>query len=640
MNLSNDRLPGGLKTSNPWNWVALIAVAWIITACGGSGGSGGTDIADVPEPVATCNPADANTFSECGTLYVGLTDADGDFLSYSVDVVSLELAKANGATVETLPTNARIDFAQYVDLTEFVTAANIPPGTYVAGTITLDYTDADVFVEADAEAKEAVVVGEDGEQLVQSTLRIKLSDRNQLVITRGRPALLTVDFDLAASHVVDIAETPAIAVSDPFIIAEIDPVDTKEIRVRGLFIEANEDEMSYTVAIRPFHHRAGDFGRAKVYVTDDTEFEVNEMMYSGAEGLRALTAAGRGTLSVAQGTLDVAERKFTAKIVLAGSSVPGSNKDAVKGNIIARNGNELTVRGGTVILSDERAFFRDDVTVLVGPDTKVFKRGFDQQLDIGALSIGQAVTVRGTVTVNDETGLTMDATAGAVRMHITHLSGIVNATNPGQMDITLHAIDRRRVGVYDFTGTGPSRDLDADPLNYEIATGPLPLDGQTPGQPVVAYGFPTAFGMAPPDFAGRTIVDYSDVRSALGVGWGTGGTIAPFLSTSSEELVLDNFNADIDQRHYIKQGPVLIDLTTLDAATAIVPPAEGRTLYSIKTRDSLQLYANFAEFVTALEAGLDGATTARAMYARGQYDVDTNTFTAWKIGVLLLEPST
>ena len=33
----------------------------------------------------------------CGTTFVAITDADGDFLSYSVDVTSLKLKKANGA---------------------------------------------------------------------------------------------------------------------------------------------------------------------------------------------------------------------------------------------------------------------------------------------------------------------------------------------------------------------------------------------------------------------------------------------------------------------------------------------------------------------------------------------------------------
>ena len=72
---------------------------------------------------------------------IGLTDADGDFLSYSVDVVSLTLTKADGAIVETLPMRQRVDFADLVDLTELVTAATIPNGDYVGASIRLDLED-------------------------------------------------------------------------------------------------------------------------------------------------------------------------------------------------------------------------------------------------------------------------------------------------------------------------------------------------------------------------------------------------------------------------------------------------------------------------------------------------------------------
>ena len=40
-----------------------------------------------------------------------------------------------GTVVETLPQRTRIDFAQLVDLTEFVTGATIPAGNYVSATL-------------------------------------------------------------------------------------------------------------------------------------------------------------------------------------------------------------------------------------------------------------------------------------------------------------------------------------------------------------------------------------------------------------------------------------------------------------------------------------------------------------------------
>ena len=642
MNLLTEGLPGLAGARNAASRAAIAIVALVLAACGGGSGTATSG----PEPLATCDPADAGTLAECGSVIVAFTDADGDFLNYTVDVVSLTLETANGRVVETLPRETRINFTDYVDLTELVAVASVPPATYVAGTIRLDYTDAEVFVAVGDGSKEAVVTNQDGAPLEQAELRIRLSNRDQLTVRRGLQSLLQLDFDLAASHIVDIVPTPATAAAEPFIVAEVTPVDEKDMRVRGPLIEVDETTSAYSVALRPFHHRHGDFGRMAVQTNDDTEFEINGESFFGADGLQALAAAGRGTPTVAGGTLDVAERQFTAAIVLAGSSVPGAGRDAVVGNVIARDGDILTVRGATIIPHDRRAHFHDDVLVQVGPDTKVFKDG-DRLADPGieAISIGQRVTIRGSgpdampaATDANTPQILFDATAGAVRMHVTHLSGIVNTVVTGQVDIALQAIDRRRADIFDFSGTGASPDLDADPGNYEVATGNLTLAEFSAGKPVAIRGFPAAFGAAPPDFNGRTVIDFTDVRSALGVGWGQDGTTAPFLSMGADGLVLDNQNPAIDIRHYIKQGTVLIDLTALESGTTIVPPDSGRTLYVIKTADSLRQYADFAEFADDLLASLDGATSARSMFARGQYDVDSNVFTAFKLGVYLLEP--
>ncbi len=640
MNFALKRLHGLAGLKSRARHAALTALALFLSACGGGSGSG--PVAG-PDPVA-CDPADPSTFSECGTVFVGLTDADGDFLNYTVNVVQLTLETANGRIVETMPQSTRVNFTDYVDMTELVTAATVPPATYVSGTITLDYSDAEVFVESAGAAKEAVVTDIDGTPLTQTELTIVLSDRDRLIVTRGRPALLQLDFDLAASHLVDIVPTPATAASEQFIVAEVSPVDEKDIRVRGPLVSVNEAESNYVVAVRPFHDRAGDFGRVTVNTTDDTEFEVNGEAFMGADGLRALAAAGAGTPTVAAGTLDTSDRAFTADIVLAGSSVPGSDRDAVVGNVIARDGNFLTVRGATIVPSDRRAHFHDDVVVEIGPETKVFKDG-DRMTDlsIDAISVGQRVTIRGTqpgVATTDANApqILFDATEGAVRMHVTRLSGIVNTVVTGQTDITLHAIDRRRAEIFDFSGTGIDPANDADPANYEVDTGNLALADFAAGKPVVAYGFPNAFGAAPPDFAGRTIIDYTDVRAALGVGWGSEGTLMPFTSVAEDGLLLNNQNPDIDQRHYIKQGPVLIDLTALDSDTLIVPSDAARNAFYIRSRDSLRIYSDFADFAEDLASSLDGSTAARSMHAHGQYDGASNVFTARKVGVYLLEP--
>jgi hypothetical protein len=618
----------------------LLVTAILLTACGG----GASTPSSGPTASVGCDPGNATTHDECGTVIIGLTDADGDFLNYTVDVLSIELETANGRVVETLPRATRINFTDYVDLAEIVSARLIPPATYVAGTIRLDYSNAEIFVEANGESKETMVKDLDGNALGQTELKIHLSNRNQLRIVKGRAALLQLDFDLAASHSVDIVPSPAEAVTEQFILAEVLPVDEKDIRVRGPLANVNIDEMTYTIALRPFYDRDGDFGRIQVHVTGETEFEVNEEIYVGAEGLRALSAEGTGTPTVAAGTLSVTERKFTAAMVLAGSSVPGFGKDAVVGNVIERDGNFLTVRGATILPMDRRAHFHDDVIVEIGPDTKVFRDGH-RQLDLGTdvISIGQRVTIRGIqggVPTTDANApqILFDATQGAVRMHVTRLAGIVNAVTPGQADVELYAIDRRRAAIFDFTGTGMSPEQDADPLNYEVATGNLTLAALAEGKPIIAFGFPNVFGMAPPDFFGRTVIDYTDVRARLGFSWDPAGTTAPFTSIGPDGLLLDIGNEDIGVRHHVKQGPIIIDLTMLDAATTIVPRAAGRTAFYIKTADSLRMYSNFDDFIDDLSSSLDGATTARSMHAVGQYDTATKVFAAAKIGIYLLDP--
>ncbi|MDH5322720.1 MAG: hypothetical protein OEW81_09955 [Gammaproteobacteria bacterium] len=628
----------------PVRHAACLLTAFFLAACGGGASTSANQ--DVT-PTASCDPADTSTFNNCGTVLIGFTDADGDFLNYTVTVARLTLETANGRIVEVLPRETRINFTDYVDLTELVTAAVVPPATYVAGTISLDYVNAEIHVAAGDASKAAIVTDLDGVPLQQADLKIVLSNRDQLTVVPRRTALLQLDFDLEASHTVDVTPTPATAASDLFIVAEVQPVDEKDIRVRGPLLEVDQDGMNYTIAIRPFHDRIGDFGRFTVHVTPATEFEVNGEMWAGAEGLRALSAAGRGTATVAGGTLSVADRSFTAHIVLAGSSVPGSDQDAVVGNIIKRSGNFLTVRGATIIprdaATDRRAHYHDDVVVEVGPNTKVFKDGHRfSDLSIYSLSIGQRVTIRGNqptpTTEATAAQILFDATEGAVRMHVTHLSGIVNTVMTGQTDITLHAIDRRRVEVFDFAGTGPSPDLDADPANYEIATGSLALANFATGKPIVAYGFPSMFGMAPPDFMGRTVIDYTNVRSVLGMAWGANGTIAPFASIGSDSIVLALDNGDLGERHHVRQGPVLIDLLSLGTNTTIRPRETGRMLFSIKSGDSLRLYSDYDDFVADLSSSLNGSTSARSMYARGIFDVDRNLFVAYKIGVLLLEP--
>src|SRR5690242_9795301 len=205
----------------------LLSLSLLLSACGGGK-------SDLSSGGGTTTPSGSSCdSSSCGTAYIGVMDADGDFDSYSVDVVSLSLKKANGSTVDTLPVQPRIDFTDLVDLKEFVTAATIPNGTYVSGTMRLAFTNADIVVDVGGVPTHAVAVDANGAPLTTVDLDIQLDNRHQLTITPGKPALLELDFDLAASNTVDLTKTPVQVMVKPFVVASVDVADTREARVRG-----------------------------------------------------------------------------------------------------------------------------------------------------------------------------------------------------------------------------------------------------------------------------------------------------------------------------------------------------------------------------------------------------------------------
>lgn len=608
-------------------WAPFAALLLAVAGCGGGSTDSGGGAGTTPPPTG----CDA---SSCSAVYVGLTDADGDFLSYSVDVVSLTLKKANGAMVETLPVATRVDFAELVDLTEFVTAATIPNGVYVEGRIRLDYTNAAISVEVNGTPREARVVGANGQPLGIVDLEIRLDDRNQVVIAPGRPAFLQLDFDLAASHAVDVATTPVTAVASPFIVATVEPVEDKEMRAGGPLVSVDTAASSYMIDVRPFHHRDARLGRLTVNTTGETAFEIDGESYTGAAGLAALALQPAGSPTIAFGVLSLADRTFTAERVHAGSSVPGPRFDVLQGNVVARAGNRLTVRGGTLIRrTDSVVFVRGDVTVLVGPDTRVTRDGMRGAFGIEAISVGQRIHAFGQAS-GAEGAITLDAQQGRVRLHLTHLVGTVVTAQPGQLTLDLAAIDGRRPGIFDFRGTGLSSEVDADPDNYEVATAALALDRLAAGSPARVFGFVTPFGAAPPDFNGRTVVDFQQVRAVLGIGWGMQGTAAPFVRLDAQGLVIDGTNRDIGLRHYIAIGPRLVDLTQLPASVTVVP-AEGRGLYSIGEPGRVEVFAEFARFAARLSEKLGTGVKVRSMSASGSYDIGSSMLTARSVSVSL-----
>jgi len=606
--------------------LGIVSLSVNLTACGGSGSS--------------------SLAADNGEVIIGLTDAPGDFQTYTVDVVSLTLTKANGEVVETLPVKTTVDFSQYTEMTEFLTAATIPSGVYVKGSMVLDYTNANIQVEdaAGITTPVTLIKDEDGNDVSVMELRVQLEGRSRLLIVPGIPASLTLDFDLKASNQVsfDDAGVPTVIV-EPFLIADVNLDKNKIHRLRGAVKTVNVAEQFYSVAIRPFHHRLsnkGDkgnqierFGSLKIHTNDETIFDIDQTPYLGNEGLQQLATMPTFTATVAIGEIKFLPRRFEATHVYAGTSVAGGDMDVVHGNVIARVANSLTVKGATLIRADGTVIFRDTVTVQIADTTIVSREQSMGTYTIDDISVGQRVGVFGTLTNENPDNLELDASNGHINMQFTHLRGNAIVTDGLSLNADLQAIDHREIALFDFTGTGASPAEDADPMNYEIDTAALDISSINDGAPIKARGFVRPFGQAPADFDARTITDVSLVRGRLSFNWDP-ATTSPFvdLSVSGMTLNLDGQG----MFHYIVRAGVRIDMNSLTQNTVIQPLADGAGIYTLHIGDVVELFTVFDNYVDALNSQITAGKAFKGVRAVGLFDAATGIMKAGVISIRVM----
>lgn len=605
-------------------WTRLLSVLFlglfIAATFGLSGCDIGIDEADEGEGV--------------GEIVIGLTDDQGDFVNYTVDVVYLTLTKANGVVVDTLPISTRVDFTQYTEMTEFITAATIPSGMYTEATLMLDYQDADIWVEdIDGNAVEVEsILDVDGNPITTLEVSVRLEGRNALLIVPGIPAHLTLDFNLNASNRVefDPLGSPELTVQ-PFLLTEVNPVAPKIHRLRGPLRDVDVNEGTFEIIIRPFIHilSGGDerFGTLEVRPNDETIYEINEELYYGLAGLTALDNMQTLTAVIVIGDLKFNPARFEARHVYAGSSVPGGLLDVVTGNVISRDSNTLEVKGATLMRAGGSVVFNNTLIVHVGISTVVRRQLSFDEYDIDDISIGQRLTVFGTLNI-DETEL--DATEGYARMHLTTLRGNAIDAGPPWFVIDLSAIDARRVSLFDFTGTGISPENDANPANYEIDVGALDISFILPGAPVKVRGFANTFGQAPEDFDAWTVIDVSSVRACLVVNWRP-ASAAAFESTSSDNLTLNLEGVGLF--HHLSRAGVVIDLTELLDSPKIQPREEGEGLFVISQDGTHEVHFSFENFVIDLEDRLANNGTVKGIEATGHFDDSTSILTAGHIAI-------
>ena len=575
-----------------------------------------------------CKPSDM----DMGTVDIGLSDAAGDFLSYTVDVTSLTLTRADGTVVQTLPQRTRVDFAQVVDLAEFVTGATIPSGNYVGVALNLDYTHADIEVDngTGAPVPAASIVDAQGHPVGALTVNVKLDNARQLAILPLAPALLDLDFDLAASNQVDLSTpaSPVVTVS-PLLMADVNPDSTKPHRIRGPLVNVNVAGGTFMLALRPFNLLQGDHGRVTFLADANTTYEINQTPFVGSAGLMALSQLASLTATVAIGTLVPGTRQFLATEVFAGSSVSFGTSDVLTGNVISRSGNTFTVKGAALERKDGTLLFRDTVSVSVASTTKVVGEGQMASHSIGDISVGQRVSVFGTL---DALGA-MQASLGLVRLLVTQLNGVANSAGGGVVAMTLAKINGRPIASFNFAGSGTPGN-DANPNSYVVATGSLPRAGIVNGTPLRVRGFVQPFGQATAgdDFNAVTLIDVTDAPATLVVGWPS-LEAAPFGSFMEVSMTVNLTNAGL-LHDVIREGVDTRLLTTDTPTVRAANPTRGPFVIGID--GAVQVYTQFSAYQQALQANFGAGRKARSFVASGgSYDDGTKNLTADTMAAVL-----
>jgi hypothetical protein len=606
----------------------------LLAGCGGGMSSGMGNTAGA----SACSGS-----MSCGASMVTMTDAKGDFLSYTVNLTSLQLQTAAGASVETMPAVTKVDFAQLVDLTEVISAGQIPAAEYVSATLTLDYAGANITADDGTGAAVALKpVDANGAALTGPvTVSIKLDNANHLRISPGRTGRLAFDFNLAASNTVDL--TAATVTVSPTLVATVVPSDTKQIRVRGVLASASTTANDFVLNVQPFHDQSKTAGQMTVGVAATTTYQVNGMAYVGAAGLAAVAALPADTMVAAFGTLQKDTQTFTAAAVLAGTSLENPSKDLVSGTVVARTGNTLTLRRATVWWHGGGDFESEhhDVTVTVADATAVTEEGAMGTFTIADISVGQHIDAFGmasTASAASGDNKTLDATAGAVRLEMTPAWGVVTSLAAGSVTVKLQSLDGLPVSAFNFAGTGTSTATDANATAYVIGTGTLSQTGLAMNAPARVMGFVTPFGKAPPNFTAQTLVNFSGVPQALLIDWTQKGSTTAFtgLTAASTSLQLDL--AGVGKLHLIQTGPAQLDLTTLATPPTIAPDtgaANGVFAIAHRGKYKVENFNTFTAFVAALAADLTPTATVADLAATGQYDSVANTFTANRIAVLI-----
>jgi hypothetical protein len=599
-----------------------------------------------------------NNSIDLGTPVITLTGNSGDFTSYIVTINNIILTRKDGTVAEPLATPQRVDLAQLSNFVELLEAPAAGTGSYVSAAITLDYATipANVTVNVNGQSVPSKLVDvTTGVAPVTETFTVQFDPAHPLVINKGQSALAALNIDLAASNSINLSTNPVTVTVKPFMVVNSQPVYNKPIRARGLFVIADTNAGTFDFNLRPLHDLVSALGAITVQPDANTYYNINGVTYTGAAGFAAVAKLPENEQIAAVGTptaiggLSGITPSFKATAVYAGTSLESTIADHITGVVNARSGNTLTVLGASLVSRENFATAQADVgfantaTVTIGNSTIVSQDGVipTTPLNTASISVGQNIDVSGQATV-DAAGnpLTLDATAGQVRLQPTTLWGSLNSAATGSLSLNLLSVSNYAPAEFNFAGTGTNSGIDATAASYAVNSGSIDATQNAAGTLLKIDGFASAFGSAPPDFNATAVTPGTATDSQLLVEWNNGGTTAPFTVWNADGIIIDLSNQDLaGTLHVIRTGPTSVDIGSLPRGMVIstgntsVVNQSAIVLGIGSVAHGIQTFNDSQSFATAITGTLNGTLRVNKLVAVGHYDPSVNTFNAQTINI-------
>jgi hypothetical protein len=562
--------------------------------------------------------------TDSGQVMLAITDAEEDFLSYTVDIKSIVFTKDNGTQLEVLPTITAVDFVDYQQVTELFSVINVPVGRYDTIDMTLDYSNSSIIIQDEAGTSyDAQAQDADGIALTEYVVKLDLTKSSPLIVSKNRFSHLTLDLDLSASNTV-VSYEPAIVQVEPTVIATASINEEREHRLRGVITELNTDDATapvMTLNIRPMRKKQGDFGKFDLNLSNETSFELNGEVLSLDAAVTALSGmVGSepvvvfGQVAITQDENGADQINYNATQVLSGSSLPWAGKDGFKGMVTQNTDAGIAISGlGLDSDAPHRQPLRN-APLTVSDNTKIVNRiGIDMGVEF--LVPGQRIQAVGQLQgENKDSEFDASGEDAVIRILPSTLRGrVIGYAENGNLVVDAKRINLRPFALIRAAGR-PKHTIQIDISELDV----IELEE---GNWITVAGYINPQGATAHVTAGA-IVKHNVMLDTVGyLGyWGEAGA-TPTIDQDSTSMTLN-----VAEGRHIMKFPFQPDNVMPEMTSLTVTSSDTARHFIMQNASKENLhFSTYSELLVAMNAAIEAGETVNAMVAKGRLDADLAT---------------